>query len=186
MSFIQSLHHSFFGLISRLAGDWFLPTAARFVFAAVLAGYFWQAGLTKLGDGLFGFLNPSTGAYVSILGEETLLAYDFDTANVPFLLDVVVYLGTWAEFILPALIIVGLFTRVAALGTAIFIAVQTFVDIAVHKVAGETIGAWFDRDSASLIMDQRALWYLLLAILVIKGAGFLSLDHLLSRNKSAQ
>lgn len=185
MTFIRNLHETFFGFIDRTFGSWLLPLGARFVFAAVLAGYFWQSALTKLGDGFFGFLNPSTGAYISILGEETLVAYDFDTDNVPFFYDLIVYAGTWGEFILPALIIVGLFTRVAALGMAGFVAVQTFVDITVHSVAPETIGAWFDRDSASVIMDQRALWYLLFAILVLKGAGALSLDRLLSRTKAA-
>ena len=33
-------------------GDNLLPLAARFVFAATLAVYFFKSGLTKLGDGL--------------------------------------------------------------------------------------------------------------------------------------
>ncbi|MFD0918032.1 DoxX family protein [Pseudahrensia aquimaris] len=184
MSFLQNIHHSIFSAIERIAGDWFLPTLARFAFATVLAGYFWQSAITKLGEGFFGFLNPSTGAYISILGEETLVAYDFDTANVPFFYDLIVYAGTWAEFILPALIIVGLFTRIAALGMVGFVAVQTFVDLTVHKVGAETIGAWFDRDSASAIMDQRTLWFVLLSILIVKGAGALSLDRLLAGKPS--
>lgn len=42
-------------------------------------------------------------------------------------------------------------------------------------------GRWFDRASDGLILDQRAMWMLLLVVLVIKGAGPLSLDHLLAR-----
>jgi len=42
------------------------------------------------------------------------------------------------------------------------------------------LGAWFDAPSGSLIMDQRALWILLLLILVIRGAGPLSFDRALS------
>jgi len=44
--------------------DVHLPLLARFTFGAVLALYFWASALTKLGDGIFGFLFPSAGAYV--------------------------------------------------------------------------------------------------------------------------
>ena len=184
MTFIQNIHNGVFKTIERLAGNWFLPTLARFAFAAVLAGYFWQSALTKLGEGFFGFLAPGTGAYFSILGEATLANYEFDVDNVPFHLDAIVYLGTWAEFILPALIILGLFTRVAALGMVGFVAVQTFVDITVHKVDASAIGGWFNADSTSAIMDQRLLWFMLLATLIIKGAGPFSLDRLLAGRAS--
>lgn len=46
--------------------EWILPTLARFLFAAVLAVYFWVSGLTKVGDGLFGIFQPSLGAYAQI------------------------------------------------------------------------------------------------------------------------
>ena len=42
-----------------------------------------------------------------------------------------------------------------------------------------------DKASDSLILDQRALWVFLLATLVFKGGGWLSLDRLLTRNQSA-
>ena len=38
---------------------------------------------------------------------------------------------------------------------------------------------WFDAASGALIADQRSLWLLLLAILILKGAGPLSVDRLL-------
>ena len=91
----------------------------------------------------------------------------------------IVTLGTYAEFILPVLIIVGLFSRLAAVGMIIFIAVQTLVDITVHKVEPETIGALFDRFPDSVILDQRLLWMVPLIYLAIKGAGLISLDALL-------
>ena len=43
----------------------------------------------------------------------------------------------------------------------------------------ETLGAWFDRIPDSLILDQRLFWVTLLILLVIRGAGPLSLDRLL-------
>ena len=83
--------------------------------------------------------------------------------------------GGYAEFILPALIVLGLFTRAAALGMAGFVVVQSLTDIFGHGVAA---GAWFDRASDALILDQRAFWMLLLVVLVLKGAGPLSIDRL--------
>ena len=79
------------------------------------------------------------------------------------------------------LIVLGLFTRLAALGMLVFVAVQSYVDIAFHGVDAETIGALFDRLPSATIADQRALWAFLLVTLVIKGGGALSLDALLSR-----
>ena len=91
----------------------------------------------------------------------------------------IVLLGTWAEFILPALIVIGLFTRIAALGMIGFVTVQSLTDIHGHHADATTIGAWFDRASDSLIMDQRAFWMLLLITLVLRGAGPLSIDRLI-------
>ncbi|MEM6985258.1 MAG: DoxX family protein, partial [Pseudomonadota bacterium] len=93
-----------------------------------------------------------------------------------------VYAGTYAEFILPVLIVVGLFTRLAALGMIGFVFVQSFVDITGHHADAETIGAWFDRFSDATILDQRAMWVFLLAYLAIYGAGKLSIDQLLRRD----
>ncbi|MEO0497807.1 MAG: DoxX family protein [Pseudomonadota bacterium] len=177
---IIQLHDGVFNTVQRAAGDWFIPTAARFVFAGVLVLYYWNSGLTKISDGVFGFLNLKTGAYFSILGEETLAQYGFDPSMVPFHLDAIVHLGTWAEFILPAIIVIGLFTRAASLGMIVFVIVQSYVDVVAHKVDAKTVGMLFDRDSGSLIMDQRALWIFLLMVLVVKGAGALSVDRLLS------
>ena len=94
------------------------------------------------------------------------------------------WLGTYSEFVLPLLIVVGLFTRLAALGMIGFVLVQSYVDIAVHKVGSQTAGAWFDRFSDGLIWDQRTLWVFLLLYLVVKGAGLISLDALLSRRRT--
>lgn len=177
---LVQLHSSVFGALGRMADGWLLGLLARLTFAAVLFGYFWNSGLTKIGSGLFGIFQIQDGAYFQILGEPGMVAYEFDTANVPFYLDAIIFVGTWSEFILPVLIVVGLFTRIAAVGMMIFVIVQSYVDIAVHSVDAGTIGALFDRDSASLIMDQRTLWMFLFVTLALKGAGALSLDKVVS------
>jgi putative oxidoreductase len=62
-----------------------------------------------------------------------------------------------------------------------FVMVQSFVDVHFHKIGAEATGAWFDRFADATILDQRLLWITLLAILVVKGGGTLSLDRLFSR-----
>ena len=178
MNALISLHNSVFSRLER--ADWIAPTLARFVFAAVLMIYYWNSGLTKLGDGVMGLLKPSTGAYVQIF-PRVFEAVGYDTSQLSVFHWAIVVAGTWAEFILPLLIVVGLFTRLAALGMIGFVILQSLTDIVGHFAEPETIGAWFDRFENSAIMDQRAMWVFLLIVLVIKGAGPLSLDRLLAR-----
>lgn len=162
------------------SADRLLPTLFRFSFAAVLAGYFWASALTKVGDGLFGVFSPSLGAYAQIF-PRAMEAVGYDVSRLGLLHWAVVVSGTLAEFILPFLIIVGLATRAAALGMIGFIVVQSLTDIIGHHADPTTIGSWFDRIPDSTILDQRLLWTMLLATLIVKGAGPLSLDALFRR-----
>ena len=179
MGRLVDLHNAVFTAVERRM-SWTLPLLARFIFAAVLLIYFWNAGLTKLGDSFFGFLNPSFGAYAQIF-PKAVEAAEYDPANLSAFHWLVTVAGTWAEFILPALIIVGLATRLAALGMIGFVVVQSLTDLYGHGAIehAETLGAWFDRFSDGLILDQRAFWIFTLVVLVVKGAGVLSLDHAL-------
>lgn len=164
--------------------NWLAPTLARLIFAGVLFVYYWNSGLTKLGDGIFGFLFPSDGAYIQIFPRAVEAAgYDFSQLGV-FHWAVVVA-GTWAEFILPVLVVIGLFTRFAALGMIGFVFVQSWVDIHGHGLAAADIGAWFDRDASSLILDQRAFWVFVLGYLVLRGAGPVSVDAILRQTSRA-
>ena len=108
-------------------------------------------------------------------------AVGYDTDQIGIVPKLFVLAGTWAEFLLPALIVVGLFTRLAALGMIGFVALQSLTDLYGHGGWGDpkVLGAWFDRFPDSIIMDQRAFWVFLLLVLVIKGAGPLSLDRAL-------
>ena len=95
----------------------------------------------------------------------------------------VVTAGTWAEFILPLTILIGLYTRFSALGMIGFIFVQSLTDLYGHGLAGDAkfIGSWFDRIPNAMLMDQRLLWVFPLIVLVIKGAGALSIDRAFMR-----
>lgn len=185
MNALISLHNSIFSRVERL--DWLLPTLARLLFAALLLIYFWKSAFTKLGDGVLGLFSPSFGAYAQIF-PKAMEAAGYDTSQFGLFHWAVVMAGTWAEFLLPALIVAGLLTRLAALGMIGFVLVQTLTDLYGHGVIAEakSLGAWFDGDPGSLILDQRALWIFLLLTLVIKGAGPLSLDRLLAPKPEAQ
>jgi putative oxidoreductase len=154
-----------------------LPLLARLVFAGVLLIYFWASGLTKLGSGVLGFLMPSDGAYIQIFPRAAeAFGYDFSQFGVYHW--AVVTAGTLAEFILPLLLLLGLFTRLAALGMIGFVAVQTATDVVGHGVAGDDLGAWFDRTADALILDQRSLWIFLLLVPLLMGGGRFALDRL--------
>ncbi|PCJ75403.1 MAG: hypothetical protein COA53_05720 [Rhodobacteraceae bacterium] len=177
MQFILNLHDRIFTVISNILGPWFLTTAARLTFTSVTLLFFWASGKTKIGDSIF---SPAFGAYAQIfpkkfesLGYDASLMSGFDT--------LVVLFGTYAEFILPAMIALGLFTRLASVGMIGFIAMMSFVDIYGHNADAKTIGAMFDRFPYGLIMDQRLMWVFLLLVLVIKGGGPISLDYILAK-----
>ena len=176
MQFLFQKYQAFGERAAWMAGEWFAPLGARFAFVAVLLGYYWSSAMTKFSEGFFGFLSPTLGAHFQILpGITEAAGYDLEAIHPLFTL--IVLLGSWAEVILPLLIFIGLFTRGAALAMMGFVVVQSVVDIWGHDVAA---GAWFDRASDSVIMDQRLFWLFILAILVTKGAGPLSIDRALS------
>jgi putative oxidoreductase len=167
--------------------DCLLPLLARFLFVAILLPYYWVSGMTKLGDGLLGFLSPSFNAYAQIFPRQ-MEAAGYDISQFGFGHWLVVVAGTWAEFLLPVLIALGLATRLASLGMIGFIAVQSLTDLFGHgAIAHEgTLGAWFDKAPDSLILDQRAFWVFVLLVLVVKGAGALSADRLLVQQRIGQ
>lgn len=178
---MPSVLSAYRALTTRLdAADWLLPTLARLVFSGVLLVYYLNSGLTKLGDGFAGIFAPSDGAYVQMF-PKAMEAAGYDSTALSGFHWVTALGGTWAEFALPVLIVLGLMTRIAAFGMIGFIAVQSVTDVYGH---GAQLGAWFDRFSDGVIVDQRAMWILLLLVLVIKGAGPLSFDRALQPKRA--
>jgi putative oxidoreductase len=156
--------------------DWLLPTLARIVFALVFLVYFLNSAGLKIEGSIF---SPSAGAFGQIFpkaAEEVL----WDVTQMSFFQRLVIFGGTIAEFVLPVLIVLGAFTRLAALGLIGFTIVQTLVDVTGH---GVELGSWLN--NAPELIDQRTLWVFLFAVLVVKGAGPLSIDRLLSRRFAA-
>ncbi|MBT8152956.1 DoxX family protein [Epibacterium ulvae] len=184
MTSLLSLHDSLVAWVDKI-GDQLTPLLARFIFAATLTLYYWNSGLTKLGDGILGLFSPSIGAYSQIFPKK-LEAVGYDVSQFGLFEWAVVMGGTYAEFILPALIILGLLTRLAAAGMIGFVVVQSLTDVYGHHATDDkTLGALFDRFPDAVILDQRLFWCFLLLIIVIKGAGILSLDTLLRKKLTA-
>lgn len=166
--------------LDRAAGP-ILPTLARLVFAAVLLVYYVNAGLAKLGEGALGFLRPELGAYAAIF-PRAMEAVSYDVSQLGLWHWLVTVSGTWAEILLPLLILAGLFTRLAALGMIGVVVIQSATDVLGHGVGGADLGRFFDIASGAVILDQRALWIFVLLVLVMKGGGPLALDRVAFRN----
>ena len=105
----------------------------------------------------------------------------YDITQATILEKLVMYAGTYAEFILPALIVIGLFTRLAALGMIGFVFVQTLVDVTGH---GAKLGSLFNKNYE--LIDERAIWVFLFLTIAVLGAGPLSADRIFSRSASAE
>ena len=180
MRALVSIHTTIFSWVERI-GDRALPLAARFTFAATLLIYYLNSARLKVGDGFFGILSPSDGAYIQIF-PKAFEDVGYDVSQFGFFHWAVVTAGTWAEFLLPVLIVAGLATRLAALGMIGFVVMQSLTDIYGHGLTDlKTVGAWFDRFPDSIILDQRLFWVFVLSFLVIKGAGAISVDAVLKR-----
>ncbi len=159
-------------------GDALLGLGTRLVFASILLKFFWSSALTKV-DG-FGI---SLNAYAQIFPKKMeALGYDPTLLAVPY--HLIAALGTIAEFLLPLMVFIGLFTRLSAVAMIGFIAVMTLTDIYGHGLGAETIGAVFDRFPDAIIADQRLMWVWMLLVLIVTGGGHLSVDRLfLGSNK---
>jgi putative oxidoreductase len=178
---IANWHNAAFTALEKLTSAWLPGLFARFAFASVLLSYYWASASTKIAEGAFGFLTIADTAYYQIV-PGVVEAAGFDVAQIAtFPWAMIVRAGTYTEFVLPLLIVLGLFTRLASLGMIGFIAVQSFVDVRFHDVGVEATGALFDRFPDAAILDQRLMWLVPLVYLVIKGAGAISLDGLFGR-----
>ncbi|WP_370311077.1 DoxX family membrane protein [Sagittula sp.] len=153
------------------------PLLLRAGFAATLLGYFWKSAGTKVFDrqgteGIFDILTLESGVYAQMFPRQ-FEAAGYDPSKLSALHDLIAYAGTLAEFVLPLLIVLGLLTRLAALGMTGFVIVQTATDVLGHGAdPGRLFDARYD------LIDERTLWVTLLMLLVLRGAGALSLDRL--------
>lgn len=131
-----------------------LPESLLLAFVrVVLGGIFWRSGQTKVVEGTWFHLTDTTYEL-----------FRTEYAGAPILpAEVAAVLANAAEHVLPALLLVGLFTRLSALG---LLGMTLTIQIFVYP------DAWW---------PEHSLWVALALVMVLRGGGLLSLDAMLTR-----
>jgi putative oxidoreductase len=139
-------------LVSLVAGPW-AEAGALLATRVALVGIFWRSGRSKVTEG--SWLDVS---------DTTLFLFENEYAGVPLLPPSwAAPMATYAEHLFPALLVIGLATRFAALALlGMTLVIQLFV----------YPEAWW---------SVHLLWAALAAILIVRGAGRLSADALIGK-----
>lgn len=125
-----TLHNAVFGWLQRITENWLLGLVARAVFAGTLLIYFYNSFLTKVDSRNGDYFTVTDGAFIQIYGDRVFEAVGYDFSSLEFWpWGALVYLATYAEIVLPVLIVLGFLTRIASWGMLIFIGVMTYKDI---------------------------------------------------------
>lgn len=122
----------------------------------VLAGIFWRSARTKVED----------GSWFSI-SDTTYFLFAEEYSGVPLPSDLAAVLATVSEHVFPILLVLGLFTRLSALA---LLGMTMVIQIFVYPEA------WW---------PVHSLWAALALILIMRGAGSISLDAPLLRMRGA-
>jgi putative oxidoreductase len=117
-----------------------------------LAGIFWRSGRTKVVE----------GSWLEI-SDTTYLLFSEEYKGVPIPVEWAAPMATYAEHLFPLLLVLGLATRLSALA---LIGMTLVIQIFVYPEA------WW---------PVHSLWVALGAVLVVRGGGLFSLDHLAAR-----
>lgn len=150
MTALTPLLQRYDDVTARLSGA--IPESLLLLFVrVVLGGVFWRSGQTKVVAGTWFTLSDST-----------LELFRTEYAGVPLPAELAAPMANAAEHILPAMLLVGLFTRFSALG---LIGMTMVIQIFVYP------DAWW---------PEHSLWIALALILVLHGGGLISLDALLA------
>lgn len=127
-----------------------------------LATAFWLSGQTKIEGFAF---NPLAGQFefgLPTIKESTFFLFEYEYALPLIPANLAAYLATAAEHVLPILLILGLFTRLGAVGIlAMTLVIQIFVYPSAYAL--------------------HASWAAMALLLMKQGAGRVSLDNLLTR-----
>lgn len=119
-----------------------------------LAGIFWRSGRTKVTENTWIMLSDNT---------KTLFEYEY--AGVPLPSELAARLALGAEHVLPILLVLGLGTRLSALG---LLGMTMVIQIFVYPEA------WW---------QVHIIWVALALVLIVRGGGKVSLDSLLAARK---
>lgn len=120
---------------------------ALFVARVALAQVFWASGRTKVAEGTFLEVSETT---------QYLFAEEY--SGVPLPPELAAHMALYAETFLPVLLVLGLFTRLSALG---LLGMTAVIQIFVYPEA------W----------TVHILWAALALVLISRGSGILGLDR---------
>ena len=139
--------------------DWLtsrLPESLALLLTRVaLAGIFWRSGRTKVEEG--SALSISDNAY---------FLFEYEYTGLPIPADIAAPMATYAEHLFPILLVLGLFTRFAALSLLVMtLVIQFFV----------YPDAWW---------TTHIVWVAMAAVLVSRGAGAIALDAPLASRRA--
>lgn len=149
MKAVATIRCSYEALVRWLGSS--LPEGLMLLFVRIaLGGVFWRSGQTKLEEGSWFQLSDTTWEL-----------FRTEYAGAPLPSDFAAVAATAAEHILPALLLVGLFTRGAALG---LLGMTAMIQLFVYPEA------WW---------PVHSLWAALALVVLQRGGGALALDRLL-------
>lgn len=141
--------------LGMLSSRWLEGVALLFTRVA-LAGVFWRSGRTKVVEGSWLEMSPTT-QYL----------FESEYAGVPLPAALSATMATWSEHLFPILLILGLATRLSALA---LLGMTMVIQIFVYPEA------WW---------PVHSLWAAMALVLVARGAGIYSLDALIGRKMAA-
>ncbi len=149
---LGSLHQMLARLLDLLQSPFLLVTRIY------VAWQFWKSGWLKLSS-----------------WESTLDLFRTEY-HVPVLPpELAAYAGTFGELFFPALLIVGLFSRVAALGA-----------FAVNAMAVISYSSFLFAEGSEAALAQHVLWGFMLALLAVVGPGRIAVDTLIEKRVAAR
>ena len=132
-----------------------LPEGLMLLFMrVVLAGIFWRSGQTK-----------TEGSWLT-LKDSTYALFETEYSGVPLPPHLAANLASFAEHVLPVLLVLGLFTRFSALG---LLGMTLVIQIFVYP------DAWW---------TEHSLWIAMALALIVRGGGLLSADAALVRMRN--
>ena len=139
--------------VELLSAPWVESLMLLFVRVS-LAGIFWRSGRTKVDE----------GSWLTI-SDTTKFLFQEEYKSVPLPPELAAHLSTYAEHLLPILLVIGLFTRLSALGLlGMTMVIQIFV----------FPEAWW---------SVHMIWVALALTLIVRGGGQFSADAFLTRKK---
>ena len=137
--------------VAMLSAPW-IDAVMLLLVRISLAGIFWRSGRTKVDE----------GSWLSVSDTATFL-FEEEYKGVPLPPEFAAYMATYAEHLFPALLVIGLFTRLSALA---LLGMTMVIQIFVYPEA------WW---------SVHMIWLALALVLIVRGGGSLSLDRLLTR-----